>query len=114
MSLLAPYGTGLTHMAIDFEREGLLKGTRGNARRARGLPGPGGDERASTEEDVDAAKRIAALRAAGVPDEGIREVSRVIGLALAQVAAASRALVAESARAEGGTEADVGHRLAQR
>jgi adenylate cyclase len=40
-------------------------------------------------------------------------VSRVIGLALAQVAAASRALVAQSTLAEGGDEAEVGRRLAQ-
>src|SRR5690242_15640161 len=164
-------------MAIDFEDEGLLKGTRGNAREARqelleelvadgvpledlrtaveedrlvllpvervlggdgprftaaevaeragvdeavlrrnrlalGLPDPAPDEPAFTEEDVDAAKRFAALREAGLPDEGILEVSRVIGLALAQVAAASRALVAESALAEGGTEAEVARRLA--
>jgi adenylate cyclase len=165
-------------VAIDFEREGLLKGTRGKAREARrelleelaadgvpledlrraveedrlalipvervlegegrrytaaevaeragveedllrrnrlalGLPDPGPDEPAFTDEDVDAAKRIATLREAGLPDEGILEVSRVIGLALAQVAAASRALVAESSLAEGGTEAEVGRRLAE-
>ena len=165
-------------MAIDFEREGLLKGTRGQAREARrelleelaadgvpledlrravdedrlallpvervlqgegrpytaaqvaeragvpeevlrrnrlalGLPDPGPDEPAFTDEDVEAAKRIAALREAGLPDEGILEVSRVMGLALAQVAAASRALFAESTLAEGGTEAEVGRRLAE-
>ncbi len=165
-------------MAIDFEREGLLKGTRGKAREARlellgeladdgtsledlrraveedrlallpvervlegegrrytsaevaeragvdedllrrnrlalGLPDPGPDEAAFTDEDVEAAKRIAALREAGLPDDGILEVSRVIGLALAQVAAASRALVAESTLAEGGNEAEVGRRLAE-
>lgn len=164
-------------MAIDFEREGLLQGTRGKAREARlellqellddgvslddlrravaedrlallpvervlegegrrytaaevaeragvdedllrrnrlalGLPDPGADP-VFTDEDVGAAKRIAALRGAGLPDEGILEVSRVIGLALAQVAAASRALVAESALAEGGTEAEIARRLAE-
>jgi len=178
MSLPAPYGAGLAHMTIDFEHEGLLKGTRGNAREARlelleelaadgvpledlrkaveedrlvllpvervlggdgprftaaevaeqagvdeallrrnrlalGLPDPASDEPAFTEEDVEAAKRFGALRQAGLPDEGILEVSRVIGLALAQVAAASRALVAESALAEGGTEAEVARRLAE-
>jgi len=178
MSPPAPYGPGLTHVAIDFEREGLLKGTRGKAREARldllqeladdgvsledlrqavsedrlallpvervlegegrrytaaevgeragvdedllrrnrlalGLPDPGPDDAAFTEEDVKAAKRIAALRGAGLPDEGILEVSRVIGLALAQVAAASRALVAQSTLAEGGNEAEVGRRLAE-
>jgi adenylate cyclase len=165
-------------VAIDFEAEGLLKGTRGEAREARlellqelvadgvsleelrraveedrlallpvehvleaegrgytagevakragvdeellrrnrlalGLPDPGPDETAFTDEDVEAAKRMAALREAGLPDEGILEVSRVIGLALAQVAAASRALLAEAALQAGGTEADVGRRLAE-
>jgi adenylate cyclase len=164
-------------VAIDFEAEGLLKGTRGKTREARrellkdladdgvpledlrqaveedrlallpvervlegegprytaaevakrstvdedllrrnwlalGLPDPG-DEAVFTDDDVEAAKRIAALRAAGLPDEGILEVSRVIGLALAQVAAASRALVAESILAGGGDEANVGRRLAE-
>lgn len=165
-------------MAIDFEAEGLLKGTRGKAREARrelleqlaadgvpledlrqaveedrlallpvervlegegshytaaevaekvdvpedvlrrnrlalGLPDPQPEERAFTEEDVEAAKRIAALREAGLPDEGIFEVSRVIGLAMGQVAAASRALFAESTLAEGGNELDVARRLAE-
>jgi adenylate cyclase len=163
---------------MNFEREGLLKGTRGKAREARlellkeladdgasledlrqavsedrlallpvervlegegrhytatevaeragvdesllrrnwlalGLPDPGPDDAAFTDDDVEASKRIAALREAGLPDEGILEVSRVIGLALAQVAAASRALVAESTLAEGGNEAEVGRRLAE-
>jgi len=164
-------------VAIDFEAEGLLQGTRGKAREARrelleqlaadgvrledlrqaveedrlallpvervldgegrhfnaaevaerggvpedflrrnwlalGLPDPG-TEKAFTDADVDTAKRIAALRDAGLPDDGLLEVSRVIGLALAQVAAASRALVAESTLAEGGTEAEVGRALAE-
>ncbi len=164
-------------MAIDFEREGLLKGTRGKAREARrelleelaadgvsldelrraveddrlallpvervlegegdrytaaevaeragapeellrrnrlalGLPDPAAGERVFTDDDVEAARRIAELRGAGLPDEGILEVSRVIGLAMAQVAAASRALVAESTLAEGQNELEVGRRLA--
>jgi adenylate cyclase len=165
-------------VAIDFEAEGLLKGTRGKAREARrelleqltadgvelddlrraveedrlallpvervlegegqrftagevaertgvpedflrrnwlalGLPDPG-TEKVFTEADVEAAKRIAALRDASLPEEGILEVSRVMGLALAQVAAASRALVAQAILADGGNEADVGHALAER
>jgi adenylate cyclase len=165
-------------VAIDFEREGLLKGTRGKAREARrelleqlaadgvqiedlrraveedrlallpvervlegeggrymaaevaersglpedlihrnrlalGLPDQDPDDPAFTDEDVEASKRIAALRDAGLPDEGLLEVSRVMGLALAQVAAASRALVAESTLAEGGNELEVGRRLAE-
>ena len=163
---------------IDFEAEGLLKGTRGRARQARlelleelvsdgvsleelrravaedrlallpvervlepdgprytqaeladragvdeellrknrlalGLSEPDPDEAAFTEEDLEAAKRVAALREAGLPDEGILEVSRVMGLALAQVAAASRGLLTETTLESGGTEADVGRRLAE-
>jgi adenylate cyclase len=165
-------------VAIDFEREGLLKGTRGEARKARrelleelaadgvslddlrraveedrlallpvervlqgegrrytaaevaeragvdedllrrnrsalGVADPGPDEPAFTDEDVDAAKRMAALRDAGLPEEGILEVSRVIGLALTQVAAASRTLLAQSILAESHTEAEVARRFAE-
>jgi len=165
-------------MAIDFEAEGLLKGTRGKAREARqelleelaaagvsveelrravqedrlallpvegvleaegrrytavqiaeragvdenfvrrvrlalGLPDPPPDDAAFTEEDLEAARRVAAMREAGLPEEGILEVSRVLGLALAQVAAASRGLIAETTLQSAGTEAEVGRRLAE-
>jgi len=163
---------------IDFEREGLLKGTRGRAREARrelleelaadgvsleelkraveedrlallpvervldaegrrytaaevaeaagvdedflrrnrlalGLPDPGPDEPAFTDEDLEAARRIKALRDGGLPDEGILEVSRVVGLAMSQVAAASRALLGEAVLSAGDTEAEVGRGLAK-
>ena len=165
-------------MAIDFEAEGLLKGTRGKARQARrelleelaedgvsleelrravqedrlallpvervleaeggrytaaqiaeragvdedfvrrlrralGLPDPAPDDAAFIDEDLDAAQRVAAMLEAGLPEEGILEVSRVLGLALAQVAAASRGLIAETTLRSAGTEAEVGRRLAE-
>jgi adenylate cyclase len=95
------------------ERAGVHEGLLRRNRLALGLPDPGPDEAAFTDEDVKAATRMAALREAGLPDEGILEVSRVMGLALAQVAAASRALLAETTLKGGGTEADVGRRLAE-
>jgi adenylate cyclase len=165
-------------VTIDFEAEGLLKGTRGRARQARrelleelaasgvsleelkraveedrlallpveqvldseagrytlaevaelsgtnedfirrdrlalGLPEPGPGERVFTDEDVEGAKRLQALTAAGLPEEGILEVSRVLGLGMSQVAAASRALLGEAMLGAGGTEADVGRRFAE-
>ena len=164
-------------MPIDFEREGLLKGTRGRARDARrelleelaadgvpleelrraveedrvallpvervldaegrrytaaevaeaagvdeeflrrdrlalGLPDPGPEEAAFTDEDVEAAKRIKALLDAGLPDQGLLEVSRVVGLAMSQVAAASRGLLGQAVLSAGDTEAEVGRGLA--
>ena len=106
-------GEGPRYTAADVAEEvGVDQSILRRNRMALGLPDPG-DEAVFGAEDLNAAKRIAALREAGLPDEGILEVSRVIGLALAQVAAASRALVAESALAEGGTEAEIARRLAE-
>ena len=107
-------GEGRRYTAAEVaEKAGVDEGLRRRNRLALGLPDPGPDDEAFTDEDVDAAKRMAALREAGLPDEGILEVSRVIGLALAQVAAASRALFADATLGAGGTEAEVGRRLAE-
>ena len=165
-------------MAIDFEAEGLLKGTRGKARQARrelleeladdgvpleelrkavaedrlallpverllsgggerltaaevaeraeieievvrwlrqalGLPLSDGEERVFTEDDVEAAKRIKAQLEAGLPPEGMLEVSRVLGVSMAQVAAASRTLVGEAVLSPGDTELDVARRYVE-
>ena len=106
-------GEGPRYTATEVaERAGLDEGLLRRNRLALGLPDPG-KAAVFTDEDVEAAKRVAALREAGLPEEGILEVSRVIGLALAQVAAASRALVAESTLAEGGTEVEIARRLAE-
>ena len=165
-------------MAIDFEAEGLLKGTRGKARQGRrqlleelakdgvpleelrkaveedrlallpverllsgggdrltaaevaeragididlvrwlrqalGLPLPDGEERVFTVDDVEAAKRIKAQLEAGLPGDGILEVSRVLGISMAQVAAASRTLVGEAVLNPGDTELDVARRYVE-
>jgi adenylate cyclase len=165
-------------VAIDFEAEGLLKGLRGNARKARrelleelaadgvsleelkraveedrlallpvervlegegrrytaaevaemtglerdfllrqrqalGLPAPDPEDAAFTDGDVEAARRAKAFREAGLPEDGLLEVSRVLGLAMSQVAAANRALIGEAMLRAGGDELEVGHRFAE-
>jgi adenylate cyclase len=165
-------------VAIDFEAEELLKGTRGRAREARrelleqlsedgvsldelrkaieedrlallpvervlegdgprytarevaeqagleldflvrqqrnlGLPAPDPDEKAFGEEDVQAAQRLRALRDSGLPEEGMNEIARVLGVAMSQVAAANRSLIAEALVQPGDTERDVGLRFAE-
>jgi adenylate cyclase len=82
-------------------------------RRALGLPTPAPDQRAFTEEDVEAAKRLQAIRDAGLPDEGTQEIARVLGVAMSQVAAATRGLIAETMVHPGDTERDVGLRFAE-
>ena len=164
-------------MAIDFEREGLLKGTRGKAREARralleelaedgvgldelrraveedrltllpvervlggkgarctaaqvaertgldldfflrqrqalGLPVPESDEPAFTKADIEAAKRLKAVLDAGLPEDGLLEQARVLGMAMSQIAAANRALVGEAMLEPGLTEREVAHRYA--
>src|SRR5262245_4254904 len=50
-------------------------------RQAVGMPRPDPDKPASTEEDLEAARRLRTLLDAGLPEEGLVENSRVIGLA---------------------------------
>jgi adenylate cyclase len=106
-------GEGRRYTAEEVaERAGLPEDLIHRNWLALGLPDPEPDEKVFTDADVEEGKRFAALREAGLPDDGILEVARVMGLSLAQVAAASRALVAESTLAEGGNELEVGRRLA--
>ncbi len=162
-------------MAIDFEAEGLLEGTRGRAREARrellseliddgatldelrraveedrlillpverllegggprytsgevanqvgidmgllrflrraiGVPMPEPGDAAFTEADVEAARRVKSMVDAGLPVDELLEVTRVIGVAISQVTAASRGLVGRAMVRPGDSELDVARR----
>jgi len=77
-----------------------------------GLPAPDPSARELTRADLEAAQRLKLLRDTGIDDEGIREVSRIVGMAMAQVASATTRLVAEALLREGDTERDVARRFA--
>ncbi len=81
--------------------------------RANGVSVPEAGEAALTDADVDAAQRLAALRAAGMPDEQIHEIGRVLGMSMSTVAAATRRSVVQSFLQPGDTEYDLGRRLAE-
>lgn len=81
-------------------------------RQAIGLSVEDPDEKAGTENDLAAAHRIRVLLDAGLPEEGLLEVSRVIGISMSQLAAANRALIARALIREGDTEHQIAHRLA--
>ncbi len=53
-----------------------------------------------------------ALIDAGVPEEGVLEVARLLGMSMSQLAAANRRLIAEAFMREGDTEYDLATRLA--
>jgi adenylate cyclase len=63
------------------------------------------------DRDVEAARRVGQLRAAGVPEDGILEVARLLGMTMSQLAAANRRLIADAFLREGDTEYEVAKRF---
>jgi adenylate cyclase len=89
---------------VDFMQRQLL---------ALGLPAPSADAAVFTDDDVEAARRAKRFLEAGLGEEGSIEVARVIGEAMARVAAAVRGLVGDAFMQPGDTERDVGLRYAE-
>lgn len=79
---------------------------------ALGIPAPDPDERRGTEADVEAARRIKAFRDAGLPEEGMLQVARTIGMGTARIAEANRELVIRTLMQPGDTERDLALRFA--
>jgi adenylate cyclase len=82
-------------------------------RRAAGLPTPAARERAFSDADVEAARRLAVALELGFPKDKLLEGARVFGRAAAQAATASRVLSAEAFVYPGDTERDVALRIAE-
>ena len=80
--------------------------------RALGLRVPDPDERAATEHDLEMAKLVRGFLDAGLPEEGLIEVTRVIGLAMSQVARAVSQFTAQTVLEDAESERDVAIRLA--
>jgi adenylate cyclase len=78
---------------------------------AIGIPYPDPDERSLTESDLDEARRIKAFRDAGLPEDGILQVARTIGIATARIAEANRELVVRTLMQPGDTERDLALRF---
>jgi adenylate cyclase len=83
------------------------------AREAAGLALPAPDEKAYGDEDVETARVIAALRTSGIPDEGLLEITRVLGRSLAQGAEVIRTVSAEAFLESGMTEYELARRNAE-
>ncbi|HEU4703789.1 MAG TPA: adenylate cyclase regulatory domain-containing protein [Conexibacter sp.] len=65
-------------------------------RQALGLPRPELDERVLSDRDLDAIRQLKAFEAAGLPEEGLIEMARVLGESLSRVAAAVRLFVRDT------------------
>jgi len=79
---------------------------------ALGVPTPDPDEPRGTEADVEAARRIKAFREAGLPEEGMLQVARTIGMGTARIAEANRELAIRTLMQPGDTERDLALRFA--
>jgi len=87
---------------------GLLQ----RASAALGLPYPDPDERSLNEADLEAARRVKAFLDAGLPEDGIVQVARTIGMGTARIAEANRELTVRTLMQPGDTERDLALRFA--
>jgi adenylate cyclase len=79
---------------------------------ALGVPFGDPDEPRGTEADVEAAKRVKAFLEAGLPEDGMLQVARTIGMGTARIAEANRELIIRTLTRPGDTERDVALRFA--
>ncbi len=79
---------------------------------ALGVPYTDPDEPRATEADLDAARRIKAFRDAGLPEDGMLQVARTIGMGTARIAEANRELVIRTLAQPGDSERDLAMRFA--
>jgi adenylate cyclase len=79
---------------------------------ALGVPYTDPDEPRGTEADLDAARRMKAFLDAGLPEEGMLQVARTIGMGTARIAEANRELVIRTLAQPGDNERDLALRFA--
>ncbi len=84
----------------------------GRLLQALGAPIPGKDERVYAETDVQAAKRAKLFLDAGLPEEGVLETSRLVGISMANLAEANVDLVGEVFTQPGVDERELATRYA--
>jgi adenylate cyclase len=83
------------------------------ARRAMGLPIPDPNEAVYTEAELESARMTHVARDAGIPDEDLLELLRVLGRGLSQAAESLRALPLKLVLEAGMSEPELAHRYAE-
>jgi adenylate cyclase len=79
---------------------------------ALGVPFGDPDDPRRTEADLEAARRVKVFLEAGLPEDGMLQVARTIGMGTARIAEANRELIIRTLTQPGDTERDVALRFA--
>jgi adenylate cyclase len=108
---LAPPGQRYTFAEM-AELADLEPAFLANLTRALGLPLPDNNDPLFTDADLEAARTVGGFRAAGIEDEPLLEVTRVLGYSLSQIVAAVRSMFTQSFFSPGDSEYDVAIRWA--
>ena len=95
------------------EKSGLEPEFLARVLQALGAPIPDGADQVFGEADVEAAKRAKAFLDAGLPEEGVLETSRIIGISMANLADANRDLVGQVFTEPGLDERELALRYAE-
>src|SRR5258708_839388 len=93
------------------ERTGVPASLVIRIRRLQGLPEPGVDERAFSDEDVEAARSTRLFLEAGMGEETVVTITRVLGETMSRLAATTTAGFAGAFLKPGDSEEDVAARL---
>lgn len=104
---------GARYTAREVERRtGLPAELLLRIRRIGGLPDAGPDDRAFGEEDIDVAHSTRLFLDAGLPERAITEMTRVLGEAMARVAATTTGTFTDAFLRPGDSEDEVAERFA--
>lgn len=95
------------------ERTGVPAGLLLRIRRLEGLPEAGPDDRVFGDEDVEAAQSTRLFLESGLSEESISEMTRVLGEAMARIAATTAATFVDAFLKPGDSEEEVAIRFAQ-
>jgi adenylate cyclase len=105
---------GARYTATEIEeRSGLPAKLMLRIRRLGGLPDAGPDDRVFGDEDIEVARSTRLFLEAGLDEQAIAEMTRVLGEAMARVAATATGTFTSAFLQPGDTEAEVAERFAR-
>ena len=105
---------GGTYTAGEVEqRAGLAAGTLARLRRQHGLPAPDAQDRAFSDEDIEAARSMKLFLDTGFDDDRVDAITRVLGEGMRRVAATIAASFVDTFLEAGESEDEVALRFAE-